>query len=228
MSDEPDMSKLDAPHCHHGEPVTREIRECFCGRAHDAVGDIEPGCQIFGFTKGQFSLMDLLIELVGQIGRCKIDLSTWTAASADLEAAYRFQERGEIERIRFVVDRSFPTRQPEYCRTLTDNFGKDAIRVTRTHAKFAVLWNDEWDLAVRTSMNLNTNPRFEDFDVADDPELAGYLRRVVDEIFERQEVGAAFEGGTTSEDADFRNMQFLGEVSGDSMDTDIGDWDVQL
>jgi len=228
---QPNLNNLDAPHCHHGESRDREIRECFCGDAHDAIGDIEPGCEIFGFTKGQFSLMDLLIDLVAQVGQSgpmRIDLSTWTAASADLEAAYRFVERGEIERIRFVVDRSFPTRQPEYCETMRQKFGDDAIRVTRTHAKFACIYNETWDLAVRTSMNLNRNPRFEDFEISDDPALSGYLRTVVDEIFDRQEVGAAFEGTTTTEDGSFKQMEFIGEVTGDSMDTDLGDVDLTL
>ncbi len=34
-------------------------------------------------------------------------------------------------------------------------------------------------------MNLNHNPRLEDFDVQDDPVLANYLQQLSDEIFAR-------------------------------------------
>lgn len=209
MSDEPNLKNLDHPHCFHrssDDPI--EVRECFCGRARDAIGELTPGGQIFGFTKGQFSLMDLLIAIVSQTGPCEMDLSTWTAATADLDAAYQFSQRGEIRDLRFVIDRSFQTRQPEYCQALRDRFGDEAIRVTRTHAKFVVVRNEDWDLVCMTSMNLNHNPRFEDFFIVDDPAVCDYMTTMVDEIFENQSVGAAFGGTTTSEDGYFRACRF--------------------
>jgi len=212
MSDSPSMENLSHPHCYHRDNDEQvEVRECFCGRARDALGRLEPGCQIFGFTKGQFSLMDLLIAIVQQVGPCRMDLSTWTAASADLEAAYKFSKRGEIQDLRFVVDRSFPTRQPEYCETLRERFGDEAIRVTRTHAKFVTVRNDDWSIVCMTSMHLNHNPRFEDFFLVDDPEVCGYMTDMADKIFDQQDVGAAFEGTTATEDDHFHDFQLRGD-----------------
>ena len=68
-------------------------------------------------------------------------------------------------------------------------FGDDSIRTTRTHAKFAVITNEDWAVAVRTSMNLNENPRLESIEVSDDPALAGFLLRVVEEIFAEEKQG---------------------------------------
>ena len=76
-----------------------------------------------------------------------------------------------------------------YLAELVRLFGDDAIRTTRTHAKFAVITNDEWAVAVRTSMNLNENPRLESIEVSDDAALAGFLLRVVDEIFAEEAPG---------------------------------------
>jgi hypothetical protein len=219
MSGDPDMGNLDHPHCFHrsaDEPI--EVRECFCGRARDALGRLEPGCQIFGFTKGQFSLMDLLIAIVSQTGPCEMDLSTWTAATADLEAAYKFSNRGEIRDLRFVVDRSFPTRQPDYCETLRERFGDEAIRVTRTHAKFVTARNDDWSIVCMTSMNLNHNPRFEDFFLVDDDEVCQYMTDMVDKVFAEQDVGAAFDGTTTSEDGHFQSFELLGDSRHPTLD----------
>lgn len=38
-------------------------------------------------------------------------------------------------------------------------------------------------------MNLNENPRLESIEVSDDPELAGFLLRVVEELFDEEKPG---------------------------------------
>ena len=68
-------------------------------------------------------------------------------------------------------------------------FGDDCIRTLRTHAKFAVITNDQWNLAIRTSMNLNENPRLENIEISDDEALATFLLSAVDDIFGEQENG---------------------------------------
>jgi hypothetical protein len=175
------------------------VRECFCGRAFQAIGTLTPGCEIFGFTKGQFSLMDLIIAILEQTGPASVDISTWTAGDADIRHCYQFVESGKIVSARWVVDRSFPTRQPDYFKALCKRFSPESIRITRTHAKFCLIRNDEWDIALRSSMNLNKNPRFENFEISDDAALAGYFSRVVDEIFSdlrcgREPSGSEVEG----------------------------------
>lgn len=199
------MENLEADHCHHGRDRDREIRECFCGKATQAIGTLEPGCEIFGFTKGQFSLMDIIIAILEQTGPADVDISTWTAGDADIRHCYQFVESGKIRSTRWVVDRSFPSRQPEYFDALCQRFGAESVRITRTHAKFCLIRNEEWDLALRSSMNLNMNPRFENFEISDDPALSGYFGEVVDEVYDsvrcgrkpsESEVHHAFEGLT--------------------------------
>lgn len=34
------------------------------------------GCEVFGFTGGQFSLMELLVALLDRVGHADLDLST--------------------------------------------------------------------------------------------------------------------------------------------------------
>lgn len=58
------------------------------------------------------------------------------------------------------------------------------MRSTRSHAKFVTLRNDDWNLAIRTSMNLNENERLELLEISDDPALADFLDGQVDQIFE--------------------------------------------
>jgi len=203
-------NNLNAPACYRGRARSRKMRECFCGQAFQAIGKLEPGCEIFGFTKGQFSLMDVITAVLSQTGPARVDISTWTAANADIAHCYQFVTSGKITGARWVLDRSFPTRQADYYRELLNRFRPESIRLTRTHAKFCVIRNEKWDIVLRSSMNLNKNPRFENFEISDDAAFADYFEALVDEIFESPDVGE--KPSTPEIDREFRQIEVLGET----------------
>ena len=151
--------------------------------AADAVGPITPGIEIYGLTKGQFSLVELIEHVLATTGPAHLTVSTWTAAGADLAHTRRLLDSGNVIDARWLVDYSFPSRQPAYCAQLRDRFGDDAIRATANHAKFVLIRNDAWNVVVRTSMNLNLNRRLESWEISDDPELADWLQAIVDDAF---------------------------------------------
>jgi hypothetical protein len=171
----------------------REIREARTGNALSAIGEISPGMETFCLTYGQFSLIDALVVLLAQTGPADVVLSTWTAASMDLTQMAEQMRDDNIRRLRMIVDRSFVTLKPEYCEKMRRLYGDACIRTTRTHAKFMTIRNDEWTLAIRTSMNLNFNPRIENIEISDDAELCTFLETVADELFAAQEAGT-FDG----------------------------------
>jgi hypothetical protein len=165
-------------------PAARSVRRSTYGRnCADMIGPISPGCEIYCLQRGQFSLIDLLEHLLGQTGPADLIVSTWTAAGADIDYARRFLDDDRVRSCRWLVDFSFPARQPGYCAALRDRFGDGNIRATKNHAKFLLVRNERWNLAVRTSMNLNENRRLESVEISDDPDLAGWLQTVVDDIF---------------------------------------------
>jgi len=169
----------------------------------EAVGPIEPGCEIYGLSKGQFSLIDLVEHVLGYTGPAEVVVSTWTAAGSDIDFAFRLLKNGAIQSLRFLVDLSFPSRQPAYCAALRETFGDDCIRVTKNHAKFVLLRNAQWNVAIRTSMNLNENRRLENFEVSDDAQLADFLAGVVAELFETQDAQKTFKQRPAEHAADF-------------------------
>ena len=165
----------------------REVRHSLCiPIAAESIGPITPGCEIYGLTGGQFSLVDIIVHCLQATGPADVTVSTWTAANADLGFAYRLLADGNIRSIRFIVDFSFPRREPEYCAALRERFGDEAIRITKNHCKFVLIRNEKWNLSLRTSMNLNENRRLENFEISDDAELCEYLVSVVDQMFERE------------------------------------------
>lgn len=163
---------------------------------------LRPGGSVFGLTGGHYSLLDLLGALLAKTGPADVRLSTWSTGIRDAENAARLLDAGAIRTLRLYTDGSFPTRQPQYCARIVTLFGADAIRCSNMHAKVATVVNDAWACVVRSSMNLNRNPRFEQFDVDDNRELAAFVGGwfdVLDRlcppglVFERSESVAAFE-----------------------------------
>ena len=161
----------------------REMRIAKQALAREAIGEIRHGQDVFILTFGQFSLIDVLVHILDQIGPASVDISTWTAAHADVQRAADLMSAAAITKLRFVVDRSFETRQPEYCAHMRQLFGQDCIRATRTHAKFIVIRNARANVVVRTSMNLNENPRLENVEISESVEFAEWFTGIVDGIF---------------------------------------------
>lgn len=167
----------------------RTISAAKTSAASECFQDLQPGCELYILTFGQFSLIDALVALLDVTGPAKVDISTWTAAYAHLDRSKALMESAAITDLRFLVDRSFLTRQPEYCQHLRSLFGDRCIRTYRAHSKFMTVKNDKWSLAIRTSMNLNENPRLENIEVSDDPALCAFMTRVVDDVFAEHDEG---------------------------------------
>jgi hypothetical protein len=171
----------------------RIVRQEIAARAvADAVGPITRGIEVYGISKGQFSLIDLITYCLEATGPADVVISTWTAANADLKFAYTLMTAGTIRSLRFLVDFSFPSRQPAYCAALRETFGDDCIRISKNHAKFVTVRNDQWNLVIRTSMNLNENRRLESFEISDDKNMAAFLDDVIRDLFETQPAAGQF------------------------------------
>jgi len=154
-----------------------------------AVGDLKPGQRIVGLTMGQFSLIHLLQEVLKITGPADVWLSAWTMGIKDANAAGALMDAGAMTSFALLVDRSFASRQRAYCGAVQRIFGDQAIRTTRIHAKVFVVRNAKWNITVRSSMNLNSNKRIEQFDLDDNAQIADYFQAFFDEYREAMPEG---------------------------------------
>ncbi len=177
--------------------------------AAECIGPLERGMRVIGLTKGQFSLLDMVQAVQAQTGPADVTVSTWTIAESDSKRVAEFLAGGAFRSFTLVIDRSFPSRYPQYCAGVLEIFGAEAIRMTRTHAKFALIGNDDWRISVRTSMNLNPNPRCEQFELDDDPEIYRFFEEYVGELMVAVPAGLDVDGGTLH--AEFKAI-FAGEA----------------
>lgn len=159
--------------------------------ARDTIRGFGHEMDVVGLTFGQFSLLDLLHAALDLTGPADVAISTWSAGLYDVEAAKRFVADGRIRRVRFVMDSSDQKRGQASAVGIADMFGDEAIRTTRTHAKFVLITNEEWSVLITSSMNLNLNPRCEQFEMTDDAERAALFMEFVDALFRDEVPGGA-------------------------------------
>lgn len=179
--------KINTVHKRQVRKKKREIRDLRqIDNAKQAIDGWNKEFEIYGFSKSQFSLIDLITATLDIIGPAEMFISTWTAANTDVTRVLEFVNGGQIINARWLVDLTFQRRTPELAQRIRDVFGKDAIRVAKNHAKYVVLTNDDYKVVIQTSMNLNFNPRFENFSLAHDPELVNFLLGIANEIWRRQ------------------------------------------
>ena len=190
------MTKLIMKAEKSGDPVTfkksgenRLSRVHKMASANEAIGKIEKGSDTFILTFGQFSLIDAMVEILDQTGPADVIISTWTAADAHLERTADLMAEASIRTLRLLVDRSFEGRKPEFCYHMRKLFGTDSIRAIPTHAKFMVVRSDTHDIVVRTSMNLNENPRLENLEISEGFAFAEFFQTLTDELFKETDEG---------------------------------------
>ncbi|MBN8956893.1 MAG: hypothetical protein J0H17_10015 [Rhizobiales bacterium] len=140
---------------------------------------------MFGLTKGQFSLIDLAAAALEHTGPAAVSVWTWCIADYEVQAFSAFMGDGRITSLRVVMDWAGAQRDMPLVGELQEKYGADCIRVTKTHAKIVTAVNAEWSVTIRGSMNLNANPRFEQFDVSDDPGILAVVDSVMQELWER-------------------------------------------
>lgn len=174
---------MPKPMAHRSKSGGRSPKLVRTANARQAIGELEHGGRVYILTFGQFSLMDAILEVLRQTGPADVVIATWTAANADLRATAEAVKNSQIRSMRWIVDRSFVSRQPKYCATMRELFGDDCIRTARSHCKFVLIENDAWKVVIQTSMNLNHNARLENIEISDDPELFGFMEEVVEAIF---------------------------------------------
>lgn len=150
--------------------------------AADCIGPVQKGMSIFAVTRGQISMIDVVSHLIGQMERPAISVWTWCIADYEVEAFEKLLRDGRLSGGRLVVDRSAEQRNVELIDRWRDKFGPESVRVCMNHAKIATVWDANFRVLARGSMNLNFNPRFEQFDVSEGDDAFGLVHEIENEI----------------------------------------------
>lgn len=145
--------------------------------------------RITGLTNGAFSLISLIDAVLDVTGEANVIVSTWSAGFYDVTAINELMASGKIIDFKMILDRSFKSRQEQYAATCEELFKPENIRTTNTHSKFVLISNDNWNVCIRSSMNLNENKRCENFDIDNDINIFNLFNDFSSELFKVQQKG---------------------------------------
>ena len=151
--------------------------------AAQCLKGFERGSMLTGLTFGQFSLIDLIQATLHITGPADVAISTWSAGFYDAHAAKNFRDSGAMRSLRFVMDAGQQKRGQATQGQVAELFGAENVRTARSHAKFAIISNEDWQVAITSSMNLNLNQRLEQFMMIDDLGTARLFLDFVDSLF---------------------------------------------
>ena len=147
-----------------------------------SIGPLERGMALFAVTRGQWSMIDAIMYVLDRMGGGSLSVWTWVVADYEIKAVTSLMLRGDIRAATMVVDISADNRNREMLAEWRSFFGPDSVRIVRNHAKIARVWNDEYRFLLRGSMNLNWNPRFEQFDLTEGGEDFDLIERIEAEL----------------------------------------------
>ena len=150
----------------------------------EAFPSLEKNMSEFVFSNGSFSLIDLIDYILKKTGKAKIDVSTWVASYASINHIIDFLEDQRINEFRFLMDSGFKNTRRELYDHI-DKFFPNSIALTRTHSKFTIIHNDEYNFVIETSANLNKNNRLENFRVTEDKTYCDFFRGVFNDIYSK-------------------------------------------
>lgn len=146
----------------------RKVAKESFSNAAETIGEIEPGMSLFAITRGQWSMIDAVLHVLDQVGPAAVSLWTWTVAEYEVQVLTRLRIDQRITAGRLVIDHGARNKNADIIADWKKQFGPDSVRYVVNHAKIATVETASGlKFLLRGSMNLNFNPRFEQFDITE-------------------------------------------------------------
>jgi hypothetical protein len=150
--------------------------------AAETIGPIESGMALFAITRGQWSMIDAILHCLDQTGPARLTLWTWCIAEYEVQCFDRLRMDSRLSSATLIIDTAALKRNAPLLREWREAHGPDSIKYVVNHAKIATLDGGGFRLLLRGSMNLNYNPRFEQFDLTEGGPDFDLVRQIESEL----------------------------------------------
>lgn len=168
-----------------GASAARRLRAVeSLGCAADAIGIVDFGSSLFAVTRGQWSMIDAVLHVLDCCeGACRLSLWTWTVAEYEVAVLARLRLDSRLAGATLVIDHGARAKNSGIIAEWKQSHGCDSVRYVVNHAKIATIEDSVGRrFLLRGSMNLNFNPRFEQFDLTEGGEDFTLVRRIEDAL----------------------------------------------
>lgn len=180
--------------------IGKKTHRILCAREASAMLEgWHPSEPLAVVTRGQLALSDLIVAAADKIGTPHCIASAWASAPEHIDFLLNAKTTGRFASLALILDRLLASRHPEAVAILRTELGDDRLAITRTKARFALLWNDDARVTITSSADLTRNPGFElhQFDPSDD--MFDFLAALARDIFAAHSTPAATMAGITEQ-----------------------------
>lgn len=120
---------------------------------------LKPGKMVEFVTNGDWSLIDMVIELLKKYKPANIYIATYAIREFPIRQLILAQERGELKEINILLESRAKIRTPDVYHFASMNANK--IFLTPLHAKATVIESPAGCVTITGSQNYTANPRLE-------------------------------------------------------------------
>ncbi len=124
----------------------------------DVIQNIEEGELIQFWTKGRWSMHQLIKHVCDIVGECDVTLCTWAITEEPLRVIHNLKMAGKIRILRGLFEHKVKSRGAAFA--FAEQFF-DEIYLSKCHAKVTVIEGKEKSVTIFCSANLTKNRRIE-------------------------------------------------------------------
>jgi hypothetical protein len=124
-----------------------------------AIGALADGQHMHFVSAGQWSMHDLLEEMLRRSGPAHVHIATWAATEDPARRIVMLKQQGMALSLSCLLDYKMQGRKPGPFQLLQAN--ADRLALAKCHAKVTAVINDHFSMVCVGSANLSRNPRFE-------------------------------------------------------------------
>ena len=151
------------------------------------IEPLKPGHSYHCITGGAVDALSFLKVVMLHTKKLKYLLcSTWCMSAEDIKQLQEWYESGRIEKLDMYVGEIFPSTYVVEWRMLNNFYAEHPeagrVKCFRNHSKIFAGFADEFDFAIESSANINTNPRTEQGVINISTELAQFYKDFFDKI----------------------------------------------
>lgn len=163
-------------------PSSGSVQEILLKKDLKAViQNVKTGSVVHYYTKGAWSMHDMLEYLLQHIGPAHVWITTWSVTEGPLRNICRLIDEGMIMSLTALFDHKIDQRKPA---SLQLALGLNArIQLVKCHAKMLVIQNDEWAVSVTGSANLTKNSRLEAGVISCDRSVSNFHKTWIENEF---------------------------------------------
>ncbi len=147
-----------------------------------AIGLINPQVNTHYYSFGNFNLVRLIMHLIKQTGPVHLFMTSYSFSNKSILQLQNHIENDKILSFKLILDNRVRSISPKPFQMIASCFN---YRCTSVHAKIALLWNDNWKIAIITSQNATDNPKMERGIIFTDPTIFEYDLKNLNDAFLR-------------------------------------------